>query len=138
MNRPTLHKSLLAVLVGVLFFMVSCEKKPEQTIPVQPLISYSYWIYDSVEGDNSTEHFAISRLVEILYDPGVDKCYMANNIQNTQIDTFDRSPHWRRGYINRNDFLHRIIFNGDTITIHHNVQNQIGETKFRYTLGVKQ
>lgn len=137
MNRPILHKSLISSFVAGLIIFASCQKEPVETIPVQPLIKYSYWIYDSVEGAQNVEHFSINRLVEIMYDPGVDKCYMERQFEKNKIDTFDRSSFWKRGYVNRRDLMHRIIFNGDTITIHHNVQNQIGETRFRYTHGVK-
>ena len=55
-----------------------------------------------------------------------------------QMDTFNRHHFWKRGYVNQNDFYNRIVFNGDTITIHHRVNNQIGESGFRYTHGIKQ
>lgn len=138
MSPTNTHKSFFAVCFAILFVLVSCKKEPKP-VKALPLIEYSFWIYDSVEGTKDVEHFAINKIIKLQYDPNVDKCYMAkNDLINPAIDTFDRSPNWKRGYVNRADLMHRIIFNGDTITIHHNVQNQIGELGFRYTHGIKQ
>lgn len=138
MNRTTIHKSILVTLAAVLFVFASCQKEAEEVHSI-PIIKYSYWIYDSVEGIGDVQSYAVNRLLEINYDTNVDKCYMAQENTNPIImDTFDRSPNWKRGYVNRRDLMHRIIFNGDTITIHHNVNNQIGQSGFRYTHGVLQ
>lgn len=138
MYLTTLHRKIFAALIVVLFVVSSCQKEKKIT-PLIPLVEYSYWIYDSVEGTKNVEHFPVGRVLKINYDPNVDKCYMAkNSTANAAVDTFDRSLNWKRGYVNRTDLMHRIIFNGDTITIHHNVQNQIGQSGFRYTHGIKQ
>ena len=135
MKAPTTIKITSAAILAAMFFIVSCDKQPAEPA-LQPIINYSYWIFDSVEGTKDVAHFTIDRKVEVQYDPNVDKCYMENWYYTRQ-DTFDRSPYWKRGYVNRNDFFNRIIFNGDTITIHHNVQNQVGQSGFRYIHGVK-
>lgn len=138
MTHSILHKVIFAALIVVVFAFASCEKKAPESTRI-PIVTYKVLIYDSVEGTAGVEHYSINRLLEIQYDANFDLCYMANNdLANPRVDTFDRSPHWKRGYINRQDFMHRIIFNGDTITIHHNVQNQIGQSGFRYTHGIKQ
>ena len=137
--NPLFNKKSISVLASaMLFFVVSCTKDYHTIQTILPLETYSYQLYDSVEGTTNTSHYSLNRIIEFQFDPNVDKCYMANEkITPTKIDTFDRHFFWKRGYVNREDFFHRIIFNGDTITIHHKVENQAGESGFRYTHGVK-
>ena len=125
------------LLSGLL--VASCKKSVEDTSPtILPLETFTYQLYDSVEGKAGVEHFRLNRILEFQYDPNVDKCYLPKeNSPEPQIDTFDRSEYWKRGYINRADFYHRIIFNGDTITIHHNTNNTVGTSNFRFTQGVR-
>ncbi len=138
MSFPTIHKTLFATACVAILFCASCEKSYVVVNPVLPIEDYSYLIYDSVEGEANTYHYPISRIIRFQYDPNIDKCYMPQPTSvGSGIDTFDRSPLWKRGYVNRRDFHHRIIFNSDTITIHHNVENGSGEKGFRYTSGIK-
>ncbi len=138
MYRPTIHKTLFSAAFVATFFMISCKKSYTVVSATLPIEHYSYLIYDSVEGQTNTYHYPVNRILTFQYDPNLDKCYMPQPISvGTGIDTFDRSPLWKRGYINRRDFHHRIIFNSDTITINHSVDNSAGEKRFRYTSGVK-
>lgn len=140
MNPTSIHKNFLILLFGVCLFSLGCKKDYEVITAIKPVVNYSYWIYDSVEGVNSTNHFPVNRVVGIKYDPNVDKCYMNKvNPNDIGIDTFDRSAHWKRGYVNRHDIFHRIIFNGDTITIHYPGPPMTGPGNggFRYTSGIK-
>jgi hypothetical protein len=139
MSRLTqqIHFFCLSALAIVL--VASCKKSVEQPVPkMLPLETFTYQLYDSVEGKSGVKHFELNRILEFQYDPNVDKCYLPKeNVPEPKIDTFDRSAHWKRGYVNRNDFFHRIIFNGDTITIHHNTNNTVGTSNFRFTQGVR-
>lgn len=140
MKWKTTQKSLLLVLSSITLFMFSCKKDFNVVNSVLPIINYSYWIYDSVEGVNSASHFEVSRMIEITYDPNADRCYMDNDTSpNVLMDTFERSPYWKRGYTNIRDFKHRIIFNVDTITIHYPppLVTTPGNGGFRYTSGLK-
>lgn len=140
MKRTTTEKSLGLMLASIMLFMFSCTKDYKVIQSVLPMIKYSYWIYDSVEGVNNANHFNVSRTVEIQYDPNVDQCFMENETSpHILIDTFDRSPYWKRGYTNKHDFKHRIIFNADTITIHYPppTVSTPGNGGFRYTSGLR-
>lgn len=140
MKWTTTNKSLGLVLASITLFMFSCTKDYKVVQSVLPMINYSYWIYDSVEGVNTASHFNVSRTIEIQYDPNVDECYMDNTTSpDILIDTFNRSPFWKRGYTNKLDFNHRIIFNVDTITIHYPppTVSTPGNGGFRYTSGLK-
>ena len=124
--------------IAMLFFGISCNKPKPPVHTYSPIITYKYQLFDSVEGHTNSTHYSLNRTIEFQYDPNVDKCYMPKNRSpEHQIDTFDRHHFWKRGYLNRMDNHHRIIFNGDTITIHHAVENQVGESGFRYTHGVR-
>ena len=136
MNLPIVNKSIPVVAIALLFFTVSCEKSYK--VAVLPIEVYQYKLYDSVEGVTNSSHYSLNRVIEFDYDPNLDKCYMPNHkLYPVQTDTFDRHHFWKRGYMNRRDMHHRIIFNGDTITIHHKLENTIGEGGFRYTHGIK-
>ncbi len=138
MKRPIIKNSISLVALAMLFFVFSCTKPHKVVTPILPIETYSYQLYDSVEGSTSSTHYSLNRIFEFKYDPNLDKCYIDNEqVIPARIDTFDRHEFWKRGYINSRDYHNRIIFNGDTITIHHKVLNQIGESGFRYTHGVK-
>lgn len=140
MKRTTTYQSLSLLLLSASVFMFSCKKDYQVAHTILPIVHYSYWIYDSVEGTHSANHFNISRTIAIQYDPNLDVCYMERITDPIGLmDTFDRSPYWKRGYTNRQDFKHRIIFNADTITIHYPPppMTNPGNSGFRYTSGVK-
>lgn len=138
MKLPINKKAYQVLAIAMIFFGVSCTKPFEKVRSYMPIETYRYQMFDSVEGHTNSNHYSLNRTIEFQYDPNVDKCYMANSRNaEVQIDTFDRHEFWKRGYINRIDFHNRIIFNGDTITIHYKVIDQVGESGFRYTHGVK-
>lgn len=138
MHLQLLHKTVCASALAALLLFASCDKSYNVVNPILPIVNYSYLIYDSVEGHSNTYHYPVQRIINFQYDPNVDKCFMAQPTDiGTGIDTFDRSDFWKRGYINRRDLQHRIIFNADTITIHHRVNNTVGQKNFRYINGVK-
>jgi len=138
MKKPQYKNICFFLASACMFFGVSCQK-PKQAGPTTlPLETFKYQIYDSVEGHTNSTHYAVNRIIEFQYDPNVDKCYMPQvNIQPAKTDTFDRHHFWERGYVNQNDFHHRIIFNDDKITIHYKIDNPMGESGFRYTSGVQ-